>query len=212
MGKPNALTVANSVLGVKYQGGLLVASDMAINYGSCFKFANVSHFVQLTPQILMSASGEFSDFQMLVDDVQALLRQHESQTAGKFLSPAEVFNYVKRIMYAQRSRISPLAINVIISGIQPDNSSFLGSVDLYGTAITDDFIGTQAAKRIQSPALAAVVNLEKEKVLNEMINVFQTITSRITVANRKIEFFDITPTGIQRFEKIIEPNWEIIEE
>ena len=210
--EPKAITTMNSVLGVKYDGGILVASDMAINYGTCYKFSDISHFVQLTPSLIIGASGEYADFQIIVDIVQSLIREHECETGGDYLAPEQIFSYVKRVLYQQRSRMRPLGLKILIAGFQRNGSSFLGAVDLYGTAWTDDFIGTQAAAHMQSPALAQAANQDRETVKKAMEDVFQTITSRFNVANGKIEFFDITKDGINRFEQKIEPNWEILEE
>lgn len=208
-----AITTSGAILAVKYDNGILLASDKTISYGSMFKYNNVSHFEQLTSSIIMGASGEFADFQELKDIIKSVILKEKCKHGGAELSPSEVHNYVKRLMYQRRSKMNPIVAKVVIAGINPDQSLFLACTDLYGASWEDDVISTGMGKYLQGDQLRNAVNGTKEEVQKSILEVFQAIYSRFAQANGKLEFIDMSKDGkIERTEGVeVMPNWEIVE-
>ena len=59
-----------SVLGVKYNGGVMLAADTLLSYGSMAKTMDASRLIEID-QTLIGASGEYSDFQAIQEMLEA---------------------------------------------------------------------------------------------------------------------------------------------
>jgi 20S proteasome subunit beta 7 len=192
------VNVAGAIVAVKYDSGILLASDTVINYGRSPRFGGISHFRQLTPTVLIGASGEFADFQALLDVLQRPLRQAECESHGQPLTVSEIYNLVKRYLYDRRSRINPLAVEVIVAGIAPNGASFVGTADLYGTAWEDDFACTGPASYLRGLQIERVVNKSQAEVLAGITDVWRALTRRSALAHPTIEIIDVTHAGITK--------------
>ena len=207
-----AITTSGTILAAKYDGGILLASDNTISYGSMFRYNNVSHFVEVTPKVVLGGTGEFADFQQIVEFVKRQILQAQCKHNGEYLTPSEIHSYIKRMMYNRRSQLKPWATRVVVAGINPDNTLFLATTNPYGTSYEDDVISTGFGRYLQGLQITSVANGEKDKVREGMRQVFQTVFARHCQANGKVEFIDLTKDGIVREEPIrINPNWEIVE-
>ena len=208
----SAITTSGSIVAAKYDKGILLASDMSICYGSSFKFANVSHFVELTPTCVIGASGEFADFQELSDIIKSTILEEQCKHGGEYMSPSEIHTYIKRIMYHRRSKMKPLVMKIIVAGINPDKTTFLSCTDLYGASWEDDAISTGFAKYLQGIQIDSIAKGPKDAVYNGMKQVFTAVFARHALANGKVEFIDISTEKITRLEPVqIDPNWEVVE-
>jgi len=208
----NPITTSGSIVAAKYDKGILLGSDMAICYGSSFKFANVTHFVVLTPKVVMGASGEFADFQELTDTVKATILEKQCSHGGEYMTATEIHTYIKRIMYYRRSKMNPLMIKVVLAGINPDGTSFLACTDPYGASWEDDTISTGFGKHLQGIQIEKVVKGPRESVYDGMKQVFTAVFARHAMANGKVEFVEITADGVKRHEPVqIDPHWDIVE-
>jgi 20S proteasome subunit beta 7 len=137
------------IVAVKYDSGILLASDTVIHHGRSPRFTGVSHFRQLTPTVVIGTSGQFADFQALLDVLLRPLRQAQWESYGQPLTVSEIYFLVKRYLYMRRTRMDPLALEVIVAGIAPDGAPFLG------TAFEDDFACASAASSSTSPSRKA---------------------------------------------------------
>lgn len=64
------MVTGTSVLGVKFNGGVMLAADMVGSYGSMARFRNVSRMFKVTDNIALSAAGDIADFQFLKDIIE----------------------------------------------------------------------------------------------------------------------------------------------
>jgi 20S proteasome subunit beta 7 len=205
---PSVLTQSASVLAVKYKGGILLASDNSVAYGSHLHYTGFSHFFQLTPQVLLGAAGELADFQALTKELTIQVTREECRTGGRTLLPSEIHCYIKRLMYGRRSRMRPLAITVVIAGLNPDGSTLLAATDLYGASWEDDLIGAGMAKHLQGCQISSVVNQEREKVYEAMNEVWKGIYTRDILQRGALEYFDVSGDGIRQLEDVrIKIDW-----
>ena len=67
-------------------------------------------------------------------------------------SPSEIFNYLRSLMYQRRNKMNPLWNNLLVAGFK-EGKSFLGSVDLIGTAYEDDFLATGFGSYLAIPIM-----------------------------------------------------------
>mmetsp|Transcript_52419 Transcript_52419/g.90043 ORF Transcript_52419/g.90043 Transcript_52419/m.90043 type:complete len:161 (-) Transcript_52419:222-704(-) len=65
-------------------------------------------------------------------------------------APSEIFHYLRAVMYQRRNKMNPLWNNLLVAGFK-DGESFLGSVDLIGTAYEEDFLATGFGSYLATP-------------------------------------------------------------
>ena len=61
------MVTGTSVLGIQFNGGVMLAADMIGSYGSMARFRNVSRMFKVNDKIALAASGDIADFQFLKD-------------------------------------------------------------------------------------------------------------------------------------------------
>ena len=148
-----------SVLGVKYNGGVMLAADTLLSYGSMAKTMDASRLVEVD-QTLIGASGEFSDFQAIQEMLEAkslemqsgLLQERDSEDAP--MTARSMWNYLRVVMYHRRNKMNPLWNSVVVCG--KDGASgefFLGVVDRLGTTVEDNIMATGFGSYMGIPLL-----------------------------------------------------------
>src|SRR5690242_15778744 len=82
--------VGSTVLGMRYNNGIVVGADLKLNYGSLNKFTNITDRVQqINANTIITSTGEYSDFQEIVK----LLREEameDSLSINSYLGPNEL--------------------------------------------------------------------------------------------------------------------------
>ncbi len=59
------MVTGTSVLGVKFDGGVIIAADTLGSYGSLARFRNCNRVLKVNDSTVMGAGGDFADFQFL---------------------------------------------------------------------------------------------------------------------------------------------------
>uniref|UniRef100_A0A1B8Y1X3 Proteasome subunit beta type-4 n=1 Tax=Xenopus tropicalis TaxID=8364 RepID=A0A1B8Y1X3_XENTR len=59
------MVTGTSVLGVKFDGGVIIAADMLGSYGSLARFRNISRIMKVNESTILGASGDYADYQYL---------------------------------------------------------------------------------------------------------------------------------------------------
>uniref|UniRef100_A0A663DM72 Proteasome subunit beta n=1 Tax=Aquila chrysaetos chrysaetos TaxID=223781 RepID=A0A663DM72_AQUCH len=59
------MVTGTSVLGVKFDGGVIIAADMMGSYGSLARFRSISRLLKVNDTTMLGASGDYADFQYL---------------------------------------------------------------------------------------------------------------------------------------------------
>lgn len=142
-----------TVIGLKYNGGVLVACDTMASYGGQARYKNVCRMKKVGQYSLMGASGEMSDFQYLSDQVDELDVEDYLNQDGCSMGPREYSSYIGRVMYNRRTKMNPLFNQLVIVGKKNDESSMLSFVDHQGTAFTDDYTATGFGSYLAMPLL-----------------------------------------------------------
>ncbi|KNH07857.1 hypothetical protein XU18_1534 [Perkinsela sp. CCAP 1560/4] len=154
-----------SVLALQYKGGVLLACDTLISYGSMAMIPNASRCVSITKHTIVASSGSFADFQNVVAQLHELCQAKEIEYNCE-LDPSEVFTLLQRIMYNLRSNMQPLLCTIVVAGIQPRNGNssepleFIGVIDNIGTHWTARYAGTSYAQHMAVPLIRE--SIEKE--------------------------------------------------
>merc|ERR1712159_116977 len=135
------IVTGTSVLGMKYNGGVLMVADMLGSYGSMARFKTVERLKQFGEHTCVGAGGDLSDFQYIVDLLDELIEDDAIEQDGHQLGPKNLHAYLCRVMYNRRSKQDPLWNSLVVGGFR-DGESFLATVDLIGTQFEDDVIAT----------------------------------------------------------------------
>lgn len=59
------MVTGTSVLGLKFEGGVMIAADTLGSYGSLARFRNLSRIMKVNDSTVLGASGDYADFQYL---------------------------------------------------------------------------------------------------------------------------------------------------
>lgn len=147
------IVTGSTVVGLKYNGGVLVAADTLASYGSQARYKDVTRIKKVGEFALLGASGEISDFQylgQLLDELDEEDWQHED---GCRLGPREYSAYIGRVMYNRRSKFNPLYNQLIVAGKKEAGAAHLAFIDHQGTAFEEDFIATGFGSYLAMPIL-----------------------------------------------------------
>jgi 20S proteasome subunit beta 7 len=135
------IVTGTTVLAIKYADGVMMAADTLASYGSLARYKDVRRMHQVGKYTLIGASGELSDFQSIQESLEKMDQEDVNQDDGYNKTPSEYFNYLRAMMYHRRNKFNPLWNQLLVAGYK-DGKSFLGYVDLIGTAYEEDFIAT----------------------------------------------------------------------
>lgn len=169
------IVTGTSVLGIVYDGGVMLAADTLLSYGGMAKHQGVSrlHRIPHTSTII-GGGGDYSDYQMLCRllDERALEETHTAAVlldslyanedsghgtinSNDAMSAAAVWNYLRHVLYQKRNTFDPYWNDLLVAGVDRGTGApFLGSVDKIGTAVrTDTVLATGFGSYLALPLL-----------------------------------------------------------
>jgi len=196
------IVVGGTVLGIKYADGVMIMTDTLASYGTQARFMNYRRIIEANDQTLVGGGGDMSDFAHIKDALEDLAISDFCKDDGYKLAPKEVYSYLSRVLYNRRSKVDPLYNWLVVGGVK-DKQSFLGYVDLYGSAFEDDFIATGYGAYLAMPIIRkrwrADLTYEQAKSLLE-----ECITICYYRDTRAINRYTLA-TSTQEGNKISEP-------
>ena len=193
----NPYVTGTSVLAFKYNGGVLVASDTLGSYGSTKRYKSVQRLARVNSQALVGASGELSDFQHTMKDLEALVTEDACHDDGVQLRPKEVFSYLCRSMYGRRSKMDPLWNSLVVAGWE-DGAGFLGTVNLLGVHYTDDHVATGFGNHLARPLFREVdtTQLDEAEAVKLMEDALRVCYYRDKNSINKFQIGKVTAEGV----------------
>jgi len=135
------IVTGTTVIGIKYQGGVMLAADTLASYGSLARYKDVRRLQKVGDNTLIGASGEMSDFQSIMEMLENMHLSDVNQDDGYTRTPSEFYNYLRAVMYQRRNKGNPLWNQLLVAGYHKE-SPFLGYVDLIGTVYEENYIAT----------------------------------------------------------------------
>ncbi|KNC51536.1 uncharacterized protein AMSG_07435 [Thecamonas trahens ATCC 50062] len=169
------IVTGTSVLGIKFDGGVMVAADTLGSYGSLARFRDLRRVRQAGEYTLLGGSGDYMDFEAMLEYVDELLLEDTTLDAPPSYTPRELHQYLARIYYNKRSEFDPLWNQLVVGGVR-DGDVFLGYVDLQGTHYEDETVATGYGSYIARPLLREayrddLTEAEARKVLEDAMRV-----------------------------------------
>ncbi|CAO1636083.1 unnamed protein product [Sympodiomycopsis kandeliae] len=166
------IVTGTSVLGLRYKDGIMLATDTLASYGSLARFMNIQRLHQLGENTVLGASGDMSDMQYVLHELDKVLIDEFNEDDGHDLSPPQIYAWLSRLMYERRSKVDPLWNSFVLGGVSPPTEShpqgkpFLGYVDLLGVTYQSSTIATGFGLHLAQPLLRKAVE-GREDTLTE---------------------------------------------
>jgi hypothetical protein len=88
------------------------------SYGSLARFKSIQRLHAVGNTTVLGASGDMSDFQYVQQLLDDLVTDEFTAGDGNALGPAEVHEYLARVMYARRSKMNPLWNSMLVGGVK----------------------------------------------------------------------------------------------
>lgn len=211
--------IGSSVIGIKYDKGVVIAGDNKLNIHGYKKFVNVTRIAPINKNVIMGSSGEYSDFQELNRLLVEKAEEDELYDGvNSFFGPKEVASYLSYISYQKRSKMDPYWNTTLIGGFDENGDPFLNSVDQFGTKYQQNYLVSGFGLYFAGPILENAVpknhkEITKEKAIELMDHVFRVLFYRDASAGDRIYYGVISKEENQEpsfnlLEKKLETNWE----
>jgi len=208
-------TTGTSVLGVKFDGGVLIAADKLGSYGSLARFRGISRVMKVNERTVMAAGGDYADFQFLQDVVEQRVIDEECLDDGISYTPKALHSWLTRVMYNRRSKFNPLWNSVVVGGIENDGSTYLGTVNMIGIAFKDPVIATGFGAHLALPILREALDqnpqgLKAEDAKALIAKCMEVLFYRDARSFDQYDLAVITPSGAKVIEAIpVKSNWDV---
>lgn len=67
------ITTGTSVIGVKYDGGVIIAADNLVSYGNMARFQNVERVFKINDKTIIGIGGDYADYQFIKRHIDQLV-------------------------------------------------------------------------------------------------------------------------------------------
>lgn len=208
------MTTGTSVLGLKFDGGVVLAADTLGSYGSLARFRDVSRLkVVGDSNTVVGGSGDYADFQ----HIQSLLEQKVNDDAclndGHGYTPKSIYSWLTRLMYHRRSKFNPLWNQIVVGGVK-DGESFLGCVDKIGVAFEAPTIATGFGAYLAQPILRDAFeknpSMSAEEAGQVVERCLRVLFYRDARSLNKYEVAVVDNHGVvMNQQRRLDTNWEI---
>uniref|UniRef100_A0A0K8RM43 Proteasome subunit beta n=1 Tax=Ixodes ricinus TaxID=34613 RepID=A0A0K8RM43_IXORI len=208
------MVTTTSVLGVKFDGGVMLAADLGGYYGTLAKLRNCPRLLKVNDQIIVGAGGDYADYQFLKGVMDQKVISEECLNDGFKLKPKSLYSWLTRVMYNRRSKFDPLWNTYLVGGLQ-DGVPFLGQVDMLGTAFQSDTLATGYGAYIAQPLMRDDYekkggHLSQEEAKDTLVKSLRVLYYRDGRSLDKYQLAVVTAEGVKiegPFQ--LDSNWEL---
>ena len=160
--------------------------------------------------MIVTATGEFADFQEATRRLKELTRESSLFDDGVQYSVEEYANYLAAMSYERRNKQNPYYNNFVVAGFE-NGQAYLSSIDLFGTHIKKDWVAAGFSKYY---GLALIANnwnpdLPMEECKKIIHQCWTVIYERDCHSVDQLQFACVTERGVEvsRPEKVAS-DWD----
>lgn len=186
------------MLGIKFNGGIVLAADTLGSYGSLARFKNVSRLMKVNDTAVLGGGGDYADFQHISDVLRQKVINEECLNDGFCFSPKSVFSWLSRVLYNRRSDFNPLWNTIVVGGLE-NGEPFLGYVDKLGISFETDTAASGYGAYIALPLMreayeknSNMTELQAKEILDRCLKVLYYRDAR---SWNRYEFAVVTKDG-----------------
>ncbi|PYH40530.1 proteasome core particle subunit beta 7 [Aspergillus saccharolyticus JOP 1030-1] len=150
-----------TVLGVKFNGGVVLAADSLASYGSLARFTDVKRLRKFGDTAVVGFSGDISDMQYIDRLLDSIDVRENYSANGNTLNARNIHTYLSKVLYKRRSEFNPLWNHILVAGFDDDKKPFLSSADLLGTTFSAPHLATGFGAHLAIPILRRLFPEEK---------------------------------------------------
>ena len=210
-----------SVIGVKYDGGVFLAADTLLSYGSLAKQTNIPRMALLGHSTVLGFSGDYADFQDATKEMKNEILDAQMLEDGVIHGPKEIFSLLHRTVYGKRSNFEPWQCQFTVMGWDKNDGAFLGGVDSIGTKWSGDCVSTGYGGHICLPLLRKAIAekqkragnpkalLSRDEAVAVLEDCMRGLFYRECRAANRFQVSEATESSVKIGEpKVLETNWE----
>jgi len=160
------MVTGTSVLGIKFNGGVLIACDTLGSYGSTARFPNISRMLRVNDTTVMGSGGDYADFQFIKSIIEQRVITDKCTEDGFEFTPLALHSWLTRVHYNRRSRFDPLWNVSIVAGMEGEKP-FLGYVDKLGMAYENTSVASGYGAYIAQPLMREELDRVGQRGLSE---------------------------------------------
>eukprot|EP01010_Urceolus_cornutus_P000973 NODE_1489_length_889_cov_230.688095_g1151_i0.p1 GENE.NODE_1489_length_889_cov_230.688095_g1151_i0~~NODE_1489_length_889_cov_230.688095_g1151_i0.p1 ORF type:complete len:244 (+),score=45.00 NODE_1489_length_889_cov_230.688095_g1151_i0:59-733(+) len=207
------MAAGGGVVGLKYDGGVLIASDTLLSYGGTARWPNVQRIKTIGKSTAIAASGDYADFQFLSGRLDDLLMAESLEADSFEMGPKEIFSWLSHVMYTRRSKFEPLMTSLVVAGFR-NGEALLGLIDPRGTHVTSEkCVATGMASAVALPLLRKVVedqpNMTRDQAINALEKAMAIVWLRDCRSLNRFQIVDCSADGVIVSEpKSMTTEWE----
>jgi len=158
------VTTGSSVIGVAFDGGVVIGADVLASYGSLARFRDVSRVSRVNDNTVIGCGGDYADFQFLLKSIEQKMIENDNHNDEHILSPNALYSWLTRVHYNRRSKFDPFWCQWVIGGLNEEGKPFLGYVDKLGTAYECPIIATGYGAYIATPLMREELDSREGKL------------------------------------------------
>ena len=127
-----------TVVGIKCTDGVVIATDSRISWGTLILSEKGVKAFKLTDTIVLASAGLTSDYQMLVNRLQAQIKLYELNQK-KAITVKALSKMIANTLYS--IRMTPLYVQTVVVGVD-ELGPQLYTLDMGGSLIPEDYTAT----------------------------------------------------------------------
>ena len=192
----------SSVIGLKYNKGIIIACDTLMHYGSSLSLTKSTERIKLlNNRTLIGYSGEYSDMQETSRILDELILEDQLETnKNGDMGPIELGHYLSSLHYSQRNRLDPYLNSAIVGGIDFNGDIVLMQIDPFGTFLSGNYFTTAFANYFACSLLRNEYpknpnDFTKEQAMNLLKKCFEVLFYRDSKAGDVIQYAFLEKEG-----------------
>lgn len=183
-----------TVVGIKCTDGVVVATDTLITWGTLTLSEKGVKAFKLTDSIVLASAGLTSDYQMLVNRLQAQIKLYELNQK-KSITVKALSKMLANTLYS--TRMAPLYVQTVVVGVDA-NGPQLYTLDMGGSLIPDEFTatgtGTSTAYGVLENSLKTEVTVKEAEEI--AIKAVKAGIARDIQSGGDIRVMSVTKSGV----------------
>ncbi|ODV61447.1 proteasome core particle subunit beta 7 [Ascoidea rubescens DSM 1968] len=153
MNTQEPIVTGTSVIGIKFEDGIIMAADNLGSYGSLSRFTDIERLIEFNDKTVVGISGDISDLQKIERLLEELKIESSYDDVNIEFQADNIHKYLRNVLYSRRNKMDPLWNSLIVGGIGSDNEPFLKYVDLLGVEYASPALSTGFGNYLAIPIL-----------------------------------------------------------
>lgn len=162
-----AITTGSSVIGIRFDKGVMMAADTLVSYGSLARYQNMERIFMINNNILFGGCGDFADIQSIIRGIEQKIVEDQCNGDDIEMKPKALGQWMTRVLYDRRTQMNPLLVDVVLGGLDVQGKPYLANVDLRGRSHDDFVIATGFARHLTIPFIRSAKPKDRDFNMDE---------------------------------------------